>query len=502
MSVRVFPAVGTTASATLLQDFSSSLSSGFGGTQQNRYFPPSTAIPSYTTVAGDVLVVEIGTKWFTASSGGTVTSGIRFGDSGTVDLPVDETTGVAAPEQNSWIEFESVNLFGDPDDFLPTLSASSVAIRPAAPDKPGLQFFDRATKVESIWNGTVWTDMVSTLSVNGVTGIGGVIGFSSTFGVSVTITGTTVTWDAQALSAETNRNRTLRLTDDVTEGALLTASSTFGVNAAAILAPNATNAVRIGKYGNLALAGTALTDQYLMSFTKTNFNEATVGPIALNFTMTNQGIGDAQGLVRGLNASISGNLAQAVAPSFRNVEGVRIAVTGGAGGNSYFQGSLITFRSFSTTVSSSVVGTTVVSIVDFQSSNTNTITRALVADRISFEAKGAVTLLISGALNNHYGFFCNALTAGNTRIQYEARPISTGTPAIAYGYRSALHSVGTLRRSFIGDNSMECTQNRIIVGTSGMGVVVQDTVDGNYYQIYSANGFIQTVSLGATLPAV
>jgi hypothetical protein len=156
ISVRVFDS-GTTLRANLLQHFPGVLASGFGNTTQNRNFPPSATITTpYTTVAGDVLVVEIGTQWFTGASGGTVTAAIRFGDAGSVDLPVDETTGVAAPEQNGWLEFESVNLFGKPDPFLLTLSGADNVVRPAAPDVRGLHFVDIATRSMSFWDGTSW----------------------------------------------------------------------------------------------------------------------------------------------------------------------------------------------------------------------------------------------------------------------------------------------------------------------------------------------------------
>ena len=291
------------------------------------------------------------------------------------------------------------------------------------------------------------------------------------------------------------------LTDDATEGALFTASASFAANSLSLKAPNATNAARFGKYGNISIAGTALTDQTMLQFVKTDFNEAVTGPIGINFTLTNTNIGDATAIVRGLAASVTGSMTGSTQISFGNIYFARATMSGGATGNTRFKGSVIAFSTAQTTVLSSVVGTTVVSVIDFQSGQT-IITRSLVSDRIGFEARGSITLQFGGTLLNHYGFLCNALVQGSTRIQYEAKPITTGTPAIAYAFRSSLHTVGTLRRSFIGDNSFLCPLNNMMVGTSGMGFVVADTIDGNYYLISTASGVIGASSIGATLPAL
>jgi hypothetical protein len=114
----------------------------------------------------------------------------------------------------------------------------------------------------------------------------------------------------------------------------------------------------------------------------------------------------------------------------------------------------------------------------------------------------APTVTITATVTDQIGFDCSAMNKGfNSNIGFRAAgAITTGTTA-AYGFQSLVHSVGTTRRSFIGANSFECNDNHMIVGTSGMGFVVKDTVDGNYYMISTAGGVIGSSSLGPTLPA-
>lgn len=103
-------------------------------------------------------------------------------------------------------------------------------------------------------------------------------------------------------------------------------------------------------------------------------------------------------------------------------------------------------------------------------------------------------------LGTHRGFYCSDLKYGTNRVCFDAEPITSSVPAapaIAFGGRSLLHTTGVLRRSWIGDNSIECTQNYVIVSTAGMGLVLRDTTDGNYYLINTTNGVLNApVSLG------
>ena len=90
----------------------------------NRKFPPEVPINSVVVRSGDRLVVEVGVAFFTASSGGGVTSLLRTGGpSGTGDLPENEVYTI--PELASWIEFsmefpgEGPGLIaGPPKEFL------------------------------------------------------------------------------------------------------------------------------------------------------------------------------------------------------------------------------------------------------------------------------------------------------------------------------------------------------------------------------------------------
>jgi hypothetical protein len=126
---------------------------------------------------------------------------------------------------------------------------------------------------------------------------------------------------------------------------------------------------------------------------------------------------------------------------------------------------------------------------------------------------------INGTLTNQRGFWYKHVNGAQTirnTIGFEGDTITRGTDlacsfmsmghsvgsTACYGFQSLLHSAGTTRRSFIGANSFECTANHMIVGTSGMGFVVKDTVDGNFYMISTAGGVIGSSSIGATLPAI
>lgn len=372
---------------------------------------PSTAITDsgYITVAGDKLYVELGLGWLVAAT----TCGISIGyNNANADWAAGDN-GIADTNptvKNPWIEFETTLASAPPaDDPLATFSATSVASRPSAPSKPGLQFFDRTTNIESIWNGTVWKEMVSSLNANGGTAIGGNITFSNTTDVDVTLTGSTFTWNAQALSVESAapRTKTLILTDDATEGAFLTAASTFTVNALALKAPNASAALRIGKHGNLALGGNAsLSDAILVNVLKTDYNEIGV-PIGLNFSLTNTNTGLAQGFV----GVVTGNLANAGASTTNTILGGAMTVVGGAASNNRFQG---TARGYQTTltIASSVVATPVV-LAEHYRAGGGLVTRSTVTDYVGFRFVTPTTLL--GAITNNYGMLIDSLGIGTNR---------------------------------------------------------------------------------------
>lgn len=285
--------------------------------------PPAslTNIPiiddGYVTGTGDYLVVEVGTGWFAAGSA----AGPNIGSTAAnPDYTLASQAGTTA--KNPWIQFDTT--LGAPpaaDDFLLTLSASAVGARPFSPSKPGLHFFNRGTGILEIWDGSIWKDMVSSLNANGGTAVGGNITFSNTASIAVVNSSGVFTWtqlyaapsggystaatagtagttsiasDAvlvfpEALGTLADRTKTLTYTD----GQITALGSGVVLG---ILAPGATNSLRIGKWGNIAMAGQTPTDQAMLTFTKTNFADDSVTPTALFATMTNGGSAGVAGL--------------------------------------------------------------------------------------------------------------------------------------------------------------------------------------------------------------
>jgi hypothetical protein len=104
--VRVIASDGTTVRATL---YAGDLATGttnpvseWATTHTNRQLPRGATVAiaaNYTTVAGDHLVIELGSRKHAALA---TNGSIRFGDNAGSDLPEDET---ATGDANSWIEF-------------------------------------------------------------------------------------------------------------------------------------------------------------------------------------------------------------------------------------------------------------------------------------------------------------------------------------------------------------------------------------------------------------
>lgn len=498
ISVRVFDS-GTTLRANLIQNFPGALASGFTNTLTNRNYPPSTPIATpYTTVAGDVLVVEVGVKWFTPSSGGTVTAAVRFGDQSLapVDLPVDETTGVGAPEQNSWIEFESVDFFGGHDDWLMTTSGP-LATRLAAPSKRGVHHFDTDNLIETIYGGASVGWKRIAIGANGGAPIGTEINFQDTTDVDVTLVGQNFRWNAQALSAETDRTRYLRLTDDATQGCLLTAQNTFAANAITFYPPNrvGTSKVAIGRYGNIAAAAGTLDDFIALSMSRSEINSATTVQ-GLNCNSSNTGPGTSNLACRGGFQSATATGADLGAPSaLIQVIGGGFQANGGSTGTDNFNGTIIGVTS-AVGASALSVGTPIAAMYVYNSSGS-----LFRANATIYATLHAVmpTFIASGSVTSVYGSIVESLTAGSTRVGHYVKPITGG--AQAYGILVDTMTGGTVRRALKGGNSLETGADYIAV-SAGSGVVVKDSADGNFYRIFTTNGFIQTANLGATAPAI
>lgn len=293
--------------------------------------------------------------------------------------------------------------------------------------------------------------------------------------------------------------KTLTLTDSAA-GPALTPSDTWTGSGLNLWAVGASNSLNVGKYGNLNIAGTAPNDQYLMNFSKTDFNEPTVGPLGINFTVTNSGIGDSTRIVQGINAVVTGSCANAGVATTRNVIGGNITITGGATGNTYFNGSVIGFKIGTMAVNSSVAGTSVVSVIGFQSFANSVWLRSATSNLYRFHSTGNPTLSLSATLANSVGYRCDAITTGTNRYGMDIAAFTTGTPTISTGVNIEAHSVGATKRSIRAGDSVESSKH-LISGVSGFGCIVADTADGNYYVITTSSGVIGSSSIGTSLPA-
>lgn len=305
----------------------------------------------------------------------------------------------------------------------------------------------------------------------------------------------------EALGTAADRTKTLTLADSA-DGAILTSSATWTANYLNLKAPGATDALNIGKYGNITLAGQVPSDTKMLQFAKLDFNEATTRPLGINFTVTNTNIGDGTALVQGLNAAVSGSCTNAAALTTRNIIGSKISVAGGGSANNYFQGSIYIYDA-AASAQAKIPGTAapITEMVGYRAFSTAGLINCAVTDLHHFKSHGNVTVAL-GSLTNHTGYHCDAITAGTNRYGMNIASFTTGAATVAYGVNVGLHSVGTTRRSFRGGNSFECTNNNFIAGYTGMGLVVKDANDGNYYLIGTSAGVIGVSSLGATLPAI
>lgn len=112
LTAKVFDQFGTTLRGTLVSMQAAAQSNEFNTTQQNRKFPlawtgSGAALTQVVAQQGDVIVIEVGGRMFTAATGGTVS--LRLGDSLTdADLAENETdTADGVP----WFEFSQDLLF-------------------------------------------------------------------------------------------------------------------------------------------------------------------------------------------------------------------------------------------------------------------------------------------------------------------------------------------------------------------------------------------------------
>jgi len=250
----------------------------------------------------------------------------------------------------------------------------------------------------------------------------------------------------------------LTLTDDPTLGALLTSASTLaiGVSSLSLLAPNATNALKIGKYGNISMAATGVVETTMLSFSKLDFSETSAVQI-MSTLVANTGSGGVSPVLY-LSGTNSGTATS-------TQTGLRMTMKQN---NASASGNLIVFEAI-------------------PQSSLFTGTRAKVA---LFSGPTIASALTGGTITDMVHFDVTNAVATNTFTN------QTGL------LQTNVFNRGTTRRAVKVANSIECTANHMIVGTSGMGFVVKDTVDANYYMISTAGGVVGCSSIGTSLPAV
>lgn len=278
------------------------------------------------------------------------------------------------------------------------------------------------------------------------------------------VSGSTIRSDAtlvypEALAVAADRTKTLTLTDaGGTTGATLTPGALFGANYLSLYAPNGTRKVSIGPLGTMAVYDGAANDNIALQFS-INATSATIQQ-GLTASAANAGTGGVLGALfsvgnTGTNAVENLGCDTSVSSTNANTTGIltcykaRITISGNA----------------KTTASASMFKSVPGSI----SGSTATLTALNQFWAIS------PSLSTIATLTTHRGFYCEALKTGTTRVGHDCDGFTTGTPTVSYGYRSLSHSVGTTRRSFIGDNTAEMTTNHWYCSTANKGLLMKDT---------------------------
>ena len=106
LGIRVVASDGTTIQKTVLSVTRDNVE-GDNAVLKNRQFTATSAATNYTTVAGDRLLIEIGTGGDPAILQNH-DSDLRIGDNDTTDLPEDDTT---TADNNPWIELTDTLTF-------------------------------------------------------------------------------------------------------------------------------------------------------------------------------------------------------------------------------------------------------------------------------------------------------------------------------------------------------------------------------------------------------
>jgi len=495
LSVRVFNGLGW--KADLIRHFPTVLTSDFATSYKNRYFCPSETITgSYTTVAGDTLVVEAGSAWFTAASGPGVVALIRFGDASVIDLPVDEATIPSAPEQCGWLEFEGVNLYGSPDPYLMTLSGD-ISTRLAAPSMYGLHFYDRTSGVESIWDGATWKDMVAGLKANvGGSLVGGNIEFDDTNSVHVAQTAGVFTWTQQYAAPSggydtvatpgtpgttsiasdavfpfpealgTLADRTARLDlIDLGTGAVLFPSGPWSDNYLDLRAPAGALGLIIDKNGFVGTAGNTpiglMNTGSVLTFSKVF---TTVASYIFYGVKGELGVGGTYGHAN--TKLYGGEFGVSYYSSVANVKemtGLRAyVISANAAGTGNLIGVLGQAQTQGACTRSAVTMFKALPISGIQ--GTITSLRGFWYSHVS----------PSSVQDDVYGFDCSNINSGTNRYGVNVAGFTGGTPAVSYSFCAAQHSVGTVRRTLMGVNSSSLGGGDWITTANGYGLITKD----------------------------
>lgn len=264
-------------------------------------------------------------------------------------------------------------------------------------------------------------------------------------------------------------------------------------------APNASSSMMIGPFGNAGFAGTTPQPGIVWNLQKLDYNDSVNAVRVLNSNVTQAGSGDAPtGAL--LLLDMTGTASSASGANANTLRGFTIGLAGGAVGNANFSGQIIgsvmAVRALRSAVGA--VGDQICydAFGSFQTTWTSISLRATIANQIGFRCLSPNNTG-GGVTTNLIGFQSGAFIQGTNRVGFQALGMITGAPAVAYGFESLHHTVGVLKRSFVGDESIESRQQHVIVNTAGKMLVVRDTADGNLYGLNTTLGVLNApVNLG------
>lgn len=292
----------------------------------------------------------------------------------------------------------------------------------------------------------------------------------------------------EALGTASDRTKTLSLTDDATEGALFTSAAGFSASSLALKAPNATNTLRVGKWGNIALGGNAtLSDLNLIAFNKQNFSDP-AEIVGYTGGIRQQGTGGMCGFR--LNADLGASSANA-----NRVLGIDLITkqsTTSSTGEQVCLALLYTSTSVSAVSRGDQKGLRI---------NAGPFLNVTYANNFGIQMQKP-TSNNWGTVTNNYWIYMEALTGGTNRYGLWMDPITTGSPTIATGVKIGLHTVGTTRRAFQGGNSFLCDSGDFICDAAAKGPICKDGQGTPHYWRFTvgSDGTPAIIDIGTTAP--